>query len=248
MKRNRTVVMAAFILLCGSTAAQAQDRDHNYHKKQEHQREKIIRAELKHERLTSQEQQRLIREQEQRNAIYRAQLDRQVRLAQERNARLQAQRRLAEYRVQQNYIANLQRQQAALRAQRNYSNDPAYYTAPTYRYRVNNVTRTTNQYGVETLKQAVNYGYEQGIQYGRADRQDRAAYNYRDSYAYQDANYGYNGNYVSQSDYNAYFREGFRRGYDDGFYARSQYGTTTTNGGSILSNLLNSILGLAPIQ
>ena len=30
---------------------------------------------------------------------------------------------------------------------------------------------------------------------------------------YRDANYGYSGYYVDRSDYNHYFREGFRRGY-----------------------------------
>jgi hypothetical protein len=66
------------------------------------------------------------------------------------------------------------------------------------------------------LRQAVNYGYQEGFRAGEADRQDRWRSNYRDSYAYQDANYGYNGYYVDRGDYNYYFREGFRRGYEDG--------------------------------
>ena len=45
----------------------------------------------------------------------------------------------------------------------------------------------------------MNYGYEEGFQAGQADREDnwRGA-GYQNSYAYQDANYGYNGYYVSQ--------------------------------------------------
>jgi hypothetical protein len=45
---------------------------------------------------------------------------------------------------------------------------------------------------------------------------------YRDCYAYQDANFGYDGYYEDQGAYNHYFREGFRRGYEDGYYSRYQ--------------------------
>ena len=31
----------------------------------------------------------------------------------------------------------------------------------------------TNQYGADLLRQAVNYGYDQGVRAGQADRQDR---------------------------------------------------------------------------
>ena len=44
------------------------------------------------------------------------------------------------------------------------------------------------------------------------------------SNAYEDANYGYTGMYVDQGDYNYYFRQGFQRGYQDGYNARLQYG------------------------
>ena len=98
------------------------------------------------------------------------------------------------------------------------------------------------------LKQAVNYGYQQGLQAGQADRQDHWAANYQNSLAYQDANYGYTGNYVNQSDYNYYFRQGFRRGYDDGYYSRSQYGTSSNGSQSILSSLLSNILGLTQLR
>jgi len=72
--------------------------------------------------------------------------------------------------------------------------------------------------------------------------------NYQNSLAYQDANYGYTGNYVNQSDYNYYFRQGFRRGYDDGYYNRSQYGSSSNGSQSILSSLLSSILGLTSLR
>ena len=117
-----------------------------------------------------------------------------------------------------------------------------------YRYNVGGTSRQTNQYGADVLKQSVNYGYQEGVQAGQADRQDNYPANYQNSIAYRDANYGYDGNYVSQSDYNYYFRQGFRRGYTDGYNSRSQYGTYNNGTGSILSSLLSSILGLTSIR
>src|SRR6185436_16253522 len=106
----------------------------------------------------------------------------------------------------------------------------------------------TNQYGANLLRQAVNYGYEQGYRSGQADRQDRWNSNYQDSYAYQDANYGYSGYYVDRDDYNYYFREGFRRGYEDGFDSRSQYGRYSNGKYSILGNILSGILNLESLR
>jgi flagellar biosynthesis/type III secretory pathway protein FliH len=121
-------------------------------------------------------------------------------------------------------------------------------TPQTYRYVVGGTTRQTNQYGADVLRQAVNNGYEQGFRAGQADRADRRRASYRTSFGYQDANFGYGGSYVDQSDYNYYFRAGFRRGYDDGYNSRSQYGTSSNGAPSILGSLLTSILGLQPIQ
>jgi len=145
-------------------------------------------------------------------------------------------------------VQNLRRQQQRLQAQRDYSRDQAFRTAPTYRYNLGGTYHQTNQYGADVLKQAVNYGYQQGVRFGQADRNDRVPSNYQGSYAYQDANYGYNGQYVSQADYNYYFREGFRRGYQDAFGSRAQYGSMSNGSGSILSSILSGILGLQPIQ
>ena len=83
---------------------------------------------------------------------------------------------------------------------------------------------------------------------GRADRQDSWRYSYRDSYIYQDANYGYNGYYVQQDDYNYYFRQGFQRGYEDGYYGRRQYGRNNNGSDSLLSAVLIAVLGLQSIR
>jgi len=129
-----------------------------------------------------------------------------------------------------------------------YTSDPYFYTRPSYRYSRGGTYYETNQYGVNILKQAVNYGYQQGFNAGAADRQDRWASNYADCYAYQDANYGYNGYYVSQDDYNYYFREGFRRGYDDGYNNHHQYGRLSNGKYIIATAILGTILTLEALR
>jgi hypothetical protein len=184
-----------------------------------------------------------------RAAQYRARLDQQIRLGQQQSIQLQRQQnRVAQYRAQQQYLAQLRAQQQRLQASRNYYNDPYIRTAPSYRYAYSGVTRQTNQYGADVLRQAVNYGYQEGVRFGQADRQDGLSPNVQASYAYRDANYGYAGNYVDQSDYNYYFRQGFQRGYTDGYYSRSQYGTSSNGSSSILANLLTTILGLTSLR
>lgn len=186
---------------------------------------------------------------QQRATQYSQRLDQQVRLGQQQAAQEQQQKRAAQYRAQQQYLAQLRAQQLRLQTARNYSNDPYISTAPSYRYAYSGVNRQTNQYGADVLRQAVNYGYQEGVRFGQADRQDGLTPNFQNSYAYQDANYGYAGNYVDQSDYNYYFRQGFQRGYTDGYYSRSQYGSTLANGNSsILAGLLTTILGLTSLR
>jgi hypothetical protein len=185
---------------------------------------------------------------QQRATQYRQRLDQQVRISQQRAALMQQQRRINEYRAQQQYLAQLRQQQVYLQNARNYSNDPYVRAAPSYRYAYSGYTRETNQYGADVLRQAVNYGYQEGVRFGQADRQDGLAADYRNSFAYQDANYGYSGNYVDQADYNYYFRQGFQRGYSDGYYSRSQYGTALNGSPSILATLLSSILGLTSLR
>jgi len=76
----------------------------------------------------------------------------------------------------------------------------------------------------------------------------RWAANYENSYAYQDANYGYSGYYVDREDYNHYFREGFRRGYEDGYNSRNQYGRSSGGTYTMLAGIVSQILGLQPLQ
>ena len=185
---------------------------------------------------------------QQRATQYRQRLDQQVRFSQQQAARMQQQKRINEYRAQQQYLAQLRQQQLRLQTARNYSNDPYIRTAPSYRYAYSGISRETNQYGADVLRQAVNYGYQEGVRFGQADRQDGLPANYRNSFAYQDANYGYSGYYVDQADYNYYFRQGFQRGYADGYNSQSQYGTSLNGTPSILATLLSSILGLTSLR
>ena len=167
---------------------------------------------------------------------------RQRGLEQQRTAQLQQQRRTAQYRFQEDYLQRERQEQLRFENNRNrdYDRDPYYYTAPIYRYQRAGNYYEINQYGADVLRQAVNYGYGEGFRTGQADREDRWHSDYQDSYAYQDANFGYDGFYVDQADYNYYFREGFRRGYEDGYYRTSRYGRYE-NGNY---NLLNTVLSL----
>jgi TolA-binding protein len=166
----------------------------------------------------------------------RRQLDR---LAQQRETRLQQQRRQAHLRFQQQYLERLRQDQINLQNAR--SNE---YSAPNYRYSRGGRYYQTNQYGVDMLRQGVNHGYERGVRAGQADREDRARFSYKDSYAYQDASYGYNGYHVDLNEYRHYFREGFNRGYQDGYYSRSQYGSNSNGSLSLLGNILQQVFNV----
>jgi len=198
-------------------------------------------------RLSQQRQQQLNAQQQQRLVQYRQQVQSQDRLWTQRSLLLQQQRRTAQYRFQQEYLER-RRQQMLDQNTRSYdyNSDPNFYSAPNYRYSRGGRFYETNQYGADLLRQAVNYGYEEGFQAGRADQQDRwRGASYQSSYAYQDANYGYTGYYVTQTEYSYYFREGFRRGYEDGLNSRSQYGNYSNGNYSILSQILSQILNLS---
>jgi hypothetical protein len=157
---------------------------------------------------------------------------------------------MAQYRFQQQYLQRLRQQELNLRNARsyNYGRDPYFYTPPSYRYSRGGTYYETNEYGASLLRQAVNNGYEEGFRAGQADRQDHWRYNFEDSYAYRDANYGYGGYYVERDDYNYYFREGFRRGYEDGYYNRYQYGRSSNGKYIILGAVLGTILILEALH
>ncbi|HKP35435.1 MAG TPA: hypothetical protein VJT71_01150 [Pyrinomonadaceae bacterium] len=116
--------------------------------------------------------------------------------------------------------------------------------APSYQYYRGNQYYYVNQYGADLLNRAINAGYEEGFRAGQADRQDGWGFDYESSDAYLDALYGYDGYYVDSSEYQYYFREGFRRGYEDGYYSRYQYGRYSQGKYQILGEVLRVILNL----
>lgn len=125
--------------------------------------------------------------------------------------------------------------------------DAGWYTAPAaYRYRRDGRYYSVNRYAADLLQQAIDLGYREGRRAGRADREDGWRPDYRGSYAYEDASYGYDGWYVDRSEYRHYFREGFRRGYEDGYYGRSRYGRRgdDDDGFLVLAAVVSAILGL----
>jgi hypothetical protein len=179
--------------------------------------------------------------------LYRQQVQVQDGLWTQRSALLQQQRRTAQYRFQQAYMERRRQQMFDWNARSyDYNSDPNFYSAADYRYSRGGRYYQINEYGADLLRQAVNYGYEEGFQAGQADREDQwRGASYQSSYAYQDANYGYNGYYVAQTEYSYYFREGFRRGYEDGYNSSSRYGSYSNGNYSILTGILSQILNLS---
>lgn len=198
--------------------------------------------------VPAEEQQRRVQDEQRRVADYRQHLDDVARAEKQREASLQNSRRVAQLRAQQEYAAELAHRQAALRTERDYAHE-AYVTTPhVYQYHVSGASRETNQFGIDALRQAIRYGYQQGYRAGEADRLDHWHSDYASSPAYLDATYGYGGSYVDQADYSYYFRQGFQRGYTDGFSHKLQYGTASNGTYSILANVLGGILQLTTIH
>ncbi|MFL6277924.1 MAG: hypothetical protein ACJ74G_22275 [Blastocatellia bacterium] len=134
-------------------------------------------------------------------------------------------------------MERLRRDQARLASSRPYY----YYGGPSYRYYRGGTYYTTNQYGVNMLRQAVNNGYAEGVRAGQADRQDGFRYSPQDSFAYEDAMFGFDAYNVDPGEYQYYFRQGYQRGYEDGYNGRYQYGRYSNGVFSVLGNILQSI-------
>jgi TolA-binding protein len=230
MKRMVIASVTGVALLLGTSGlASSQEQQRNA---RQHQRRGTQQWRQEQERQQQRVQQQRLNQYSQQ----RRQLDR---LAQQRETRLQQQQRQAHLRFQQQYLELLRQDQINLQNARSHE-----YSAPNYRYSRGGRYYQTNQYGVDLLRQGVNYGYERGVRAGQADREDRARFSYKDSYAYQDASYGYNGYHVDLNEYRHYFREGFSRGYQDGYYSRSQYGSNSNGASSLLGSILQQVFNV----
>jgi len=120
-----------------------------------------------------------------------------------------------------------------------------FYTAPRYRFFRGGRYFVINNFAADNLRQAVELGYQEGFRAGQADRADRAGFGYSDQLAFSDATYGYAG-YVDLADYQYYFRQGFIKGYDDGYYGRYRYGVLSNGVASIVGAILNQIFNPLP--
>ena len=120
---------------------------------------------------------------------------------------------------------------------------------PAYRYSYGGQWYSTSRYGADMLRDAVRRGYQEGLRAGRADRHRRWDRGYRDSRMWIDASHGYSNNYVRRADYQHYFRQGFDRGYQDGYYGRQRYGRYDDRSDTaiIFTAVLAAILGLQAI-
>ena len=173
-------------------------------------------------------QQRLVR--------FRSDHERWEREAQIRRNILERDHRLNRLRFQETYLERLREDQRRL------SGWQYVYAPPLFRYSRSGRYYNVNQYGADMLRQAVQFGYDEGVRAGQADRQDHWRFAYNDSLAYQEGAFGYAAGYVDLPEYRYYFREGFRRGYEDGYYGRYRYGSEGGGTFSILGNILDQIL------
>lgn len=142
--------------------------------------------------------------------------------------------------MQQRYWDQIRRDQLRLQQAQYYdnlTNNYSYYRNGNYYY--------TSSYGAQMLQESISRGYEEGFYAGQADRQDGWGNNYQSSYGYQDASFGYNSYSVGLDEYNYYFREGFRRGYEDGYYGQDEYGTRRNGKYEILGAVLQAIFSFA---
>jgi hypothetical protein len=194
------------------------------------------------------ERQRRIADQQRQLADYRRQIAQHEALERQRAIALQQARRMQAWRYQQAYWERQREMQSAwLSRGYSYDNDPYYWAPVSYRYWRDGRDYAITSYAADMLRQAIRYGYDQGVRAGEADRLDGWRSDYRDNFAYQDAAYGYNGYYVSPGEYSYYFRQGFRRGYEDGYGRAARYGRMYGGNYDILSTVLQAILNLQPL-
>lgn len=108
------------------------------------------------------------------------------------------------------------------------------------RYRITHEGRDyeMNYDGSELLKQSLNSGYQQGYQVGKDDHKAKRGETFSESLIYQNATTDYQSDVVDLNLYQYYFREGFQRGYADGYRNQKQYGKST-NGIRFISDTVS---------
>jgi len=195
------------------------------------------------------ERQKEVERQEKRFEKYRDRLNKQEEVAEQRRRRLEQEKRIAHARYQQAYAERMRERRKDLYSKYDHDlrNDPFFDAPPRFRYYRGNKYFNVNRYVAEVLKDAVDYGYEQGYYAGRADYEDGWRFSYKDCYAYEDATYGYTGYWVDLNEYRHYFREGFRHGYEDGYYNVFYFGRYENGRHRILADILARIIYFIPL-
>jgi hypothetical protein len=97
--------------------------------------------------------------------------------------------------------------------------------------------------GAELLRHAVNEGYRQGYRQGSLDRRYNMYTGHQSATMYRSGVFGYQ-SYVDRGQYQYYFRQGFERGYWDGFNSQTRYGYYSGGKWSILGDVLGAILDI----
>lgn len=251
--RNRTLVAACLAaLLAGgtATAAQPQHRDDAQHKARKEQQDARKARRDDHRKANAQHRDAPRKAAPQRRAIQQHQAVRRdariERRDDHRDARIERRNDHRDTRQAQRVAYARYRQDYDRRARSVVVHVvPRHYVRPAqYRYAYGGRWYTTSHYGAEVLRMAVENGYAEGLRAGRADRFDGWPGGFRQSFAWLDAGFGYPGRYVSRADYAYYFRQGFERGYEDGYYGRMRHGRRHDDGAIILEAVLATILGL----
>ena len=99
-------------------------------------------------------------------------------------------------------------------------------------------------YGSNIYQVAQNEGYRDGLNTGARDAERGQSYNPQRSHYYKDATDGYNSSYGNKGQYKQAYRDGFLRGYQEGYrqyggYRNDGYrtGNTRNRAGSILGTI-----------
>jgi hypothetical protein len=193
-----------------------------------------------------------------RNTLVRQQQDQAVRFNrdqqqirsrdQQLSVQLQQQNRTSQYRSYQDYRRRHDNLYSRYWNNRDrYYNNNWFFAAAVYSLFYNGGYYGINHYQSDLIRQAMNYGYEEGFHAGRADRYDHWRFDYRSNYIYRDADYGYYGYYVDEDMYSYYFRQGFRRGYEDGYYSRYRYGRYYGGSYSLRGDVADSVFRIEVI-
>lgn len=194
---------------------------------------------------------RQVQKQQQKIAKQQQKVEKQQDKIDNQRAKLEAQRiraeqerlQLAQQRQRAEQLRLQQQRQEQIRLQNQRNRNAVVNNNNRYRVYRNGGYYQTDNRGAELLRQAVNNGYQQGVRAGQTDRANRRGSSYNNSVIYRSGNYGYQ-SYVDQSQYQYYFRQGFERGYQDGYNSRSQYGTNSGGAFNILGAILQQVLNI----